>query len=247
MADVKISALPAAGALAGADVLPLVQPAGTRKVAVSVLDSRWVSSTGGTVNGPTTLVNNNPSGGVFVAASALTVKNASGVAGSRAEIAFQGLISIAAGISAPILDQGNSYGGLEFYGRSAAGFLRRFYLGATLNEMAQPLAIGTNPATTGALRLANNQYLYARNQPNTGDIRLLGLDDTGVLRVANAGVYTALDGTVRVSASGGQVGFYGTTPIVRPTGTPAAATDPATTMALVNSLRASLIALGLIS
>ncbi|CAG2144403.1 hypothetical protein LMG31506_02998 [Cupriavidus yeoncheonensis] len=42
-------------------------------------------------------------------------------------------------------------------------------------------------------------------------------------------------------------GFYGATPIVRPTGTPAAATDAATTQSLVNSLRASLIALGLVS
>ena len=43
------------------------------------------------------------------------------------------------------------------------------------------------------------------------------------------------------------VGFYAATPIVRPSGTPAAATDPATTMALANSLRASLIAVGLVA
>jgi hypothetical protein len=46
--------------------------------------------------------------------------------------------------------------------------------------------------------------------------------------------------------SSGKVGFFGTAPVVKPTGTPAAATDAATTQALANSLRASLIALGLI-
>lgn len=42
-------------------------------------------------------------------------------------------------------------------------------------------------------------------------------------------------------------GFYGATPVVQPTGTPANATDLATAITLANSLKASLIALGLIS
>jgi len=41
--------------------------------------------------------------------------------------------------------------------------------------------------------------------------------------------------------------FYGATPIVRPTSTPADATDLATALTLVNDLKAKLIALGLIS
>lgn len=41
--------------------------------------------------------------------------------------------------------------------------------------------------------------------------------------------------------------FYGATPIVRPTSTPANATDLATALTLVNDLKAKLIALGLIS
>lgn len=44
-----------------------------------------------------------------------------------------------------------------------------------------------------------------------------------------------------------KLAFWGATPIVRPTGTPAAATDAATTQALVNDIRTKLIALGLIS
>jgi hypothetical protein len=44
-----------------------------------------------------------------------------------------------------------------------------------------------------------------------------------------------------------KLGFYNATPIVQPTGTPADATNTATAVTLVNSLKASLIALGLIS
>jgi hypothetical protein len=42
------------------------------------------------------------------------------------------------------------------------------------------------------------------------------------------------------------LGFYGTTPIVKPTGTPAAATDLATALTLINDLRAKLLALGVV-
>jgi hypothetical protein len=42
-------------------------------------------------------------------------------------------------------------------------------------------------------------------------------------------------------------GFQGNEPFVAQTGTPAAATDAATTQALVNDLRAKLLALGIIS
>ena len=54
-------------------------------------------------------------------------------------------------------------------------------------------------------------------------------------------------GTKIATAATQRLGFYGAPPVVRPTATPAAATDPATTMALVNDLRAKLIALGLIN
>lgn len=53
-------------------------------------------------------------------------------------------------------------------------------------------------------------------------------------------------GTMFPSASWGKLGFWGATPIVRPTGTPATATDLATALALLNDIRAKLISLGLI-
>ena len=56
----------------------------------------------------------------------------------------------------------------------------------------------------------------------------------------NAGVTLGASATEKM-------GFWGSTPIVRPTGTPAAATDLASTQALANDLRNKLISMGLIS
>lgn len=44
-----------------------------------------------------------------------------------------------------------------------------------------------------------------------------------------------------------KIGFWNATPVVQPSGTPAAATDLATAIALVNSLRTSLLATGLVA
>lgn len=57
---------------------------------------------------------------------------------------------------------------------------------------------------------------------------------------------TAAREGLRIEADGAvaRLGFYGATAVVRPT-VPAAATDPATTMALANALRTALVTLGL--
>ena len=52
---------------------------------------------------------------------------------------------------------------------------------ATKIEAAQQItapsvAIGTNPATTGAVRLANNQGINARNAANTADLPIMVYD-----------------------------------------------------------------------
>jgi len=106
---------------------------------------------------------------------------------------------------------------------------------------APSVAVGTNPAASGALRLPADGYLTSRNATNTGDMNLLGFGSFGSILFANiAGV------GVYFGHASGTLGFFGKAPVAKPAGTPAAATDAATTMALVNSLRASLIALGLI-
>jgi hypothetical protein len=150
--------------------------------------------------------------------------------------------------------------------------------------VSQYIAVGTNPATTGVLRLPNNQPMYVRDSANVANLYLLGLNSSDSVQLGNNaspnlgqsakdGIQFTVGSVQQMSITpnflifkdsffiaGGstsglkigtaatqKLGFYGATPVVRPTGTPAAASDPATTMALVNSLRASLIALGLIS
>jgi hypothetical protein len=63
---------------------------------------------------------------------------------------------------------------------------------------------------------------------------------------ANVIAGTATGTKIGTSASQ-KLGFYNATPIVKPTGTPVNATDLATAQALVNDLKAKLIALGLIA
>ena len=117
-----------------------------------------------------------------------------------------------------------------------------------INVFAGPLALGTTPATTGAIRLPNNQAVMARNAANSADVNVVTVGAANGVNVGSAGATSVGLGapTIPVYVYG-NVGFYGTTPIAKPTGTPAAAVDAATTMALVNDLRAKLIALGLIS
>ena len=331
MADVKISALPAAGTLAASDVLPMVQPTGTKKVALSVLDGRWLSSaTGGTVNGGLTVnpylaVGTNPaqSGTVRLpTAGAIRWRNAANTAdtGNVRTDASDNLIVGAAGSSVYFTNSSGTVG--EMTGSLTIGNTGRFQWGLGVGDtymarvsagvvgVGNSLAIGTNPASTGIVRLPKDEYLVARNATNTGDISLLGYGSFGSVLVGNAantgvwvgsstsavvmqgpslaiGANPASSGIIRLpnnqwivarnAANSGDVGllgitagnlldigttgfqsnvngtlkhtgtslgFYNVTPVGRPT-LPAAATDPATTMALVNAIRTNLIALGL--
>jgi len=116
--------------------------------------------------------------------------------------------------------------------------------------VSQYIAVGANPATGGAIRLPNNQLIFARNAAGTADVALLRLTsaDWVQLGTGSAKITEVTGLEVRIATTAGvKLGFFNTNPVTQRTGTPAAATDPATTMALVNSLRASLIALGLIS
>lgn len=68
-----------------------------------------------------------------------------------------------------------------------------------------------------------------------------GANGAGTVR----GMEFSPGGTLNLRMGANTVGFYGVTPVARQA-VSAAATDPATTMALVNELRADLIALGLL-
>lgn len=60
-------------------------------------------------------------------------------------------------------------------GASGANRPRNLYLG-TSGYFPVAAIFGTNPASTGYVRLPNVGYIYSRNHANTGDIQLLGLD-----------------------------------------------------------------------
>lgn len=77
---------------------------------------------------------------------------------------------------------------------------------------------------------------------------IIKLDPTALTLTAGINiVLAATTGTKLGTATSQKLGFWNATPVVQPAGTPAAATDAATTQALVNSLRASLITIGLVA
>lgn len=95
---------------------------------------------------------------------------------------------------------------------------------------------------TGFYRVSGNQMGLAAN----GLGQLNFIDGAVITLKANYGVSCA-NGLQLGGAASHKLGFWGKTPVVQPSGTPAAATDPATTMALVNDLRTKLIAVGLVA
>lgn len=331
MADVKISALPAAGTLAATDVLPIVQPTGTVKVSLTQFDGRWVAKTGPTVlPGPLSIGTNPASAGIirlpagtstaggigfgetFLFRSSPYVLNVTGslaldgvfVVGTNP--AQSGMIRLphaqkifwrnATNTADEFSIEFNS--SVSYYDNVSAGYhefrqgpafavaLRTAAnlttVGGSLTVTGARISVGTNPAASGIVRLPNNQHLYARNAANDGDILVLGYSSANQLLVGNNTGSTRIDsasqiissvaGVTQFSVINNQVtfkddfylaagattglrigtvateklGFYGKTPIVRPT-VPAAATDPATTMALANSLRTALVNLGLVA
>jgi hypothetical protein len=50
------------------------------------------------------------------------------------------------------------------------------------------IAVGANPAQTGAVRLTINQGIFSRNVPNNGDVQLMMLDLSGDLRLGDSTV-----------------------------------------------------------
>jgi len=94
------------------------------------------------------------------------------------------------------------------------------YLLASGARAATYLQIGANPASTGALRLSDEEAIYSRNHADTANVRLLGLtglgdfivvgDPTatviGVVADATAGLYTE-NGTWELDDNGVTMGF----------------------------------------
>lgn len=135
------------------------------------------------------------------------------------------------------------------------------------------VALGTNPAASGTLRLPNTGTVNFRNAANNADLNVLAVNasdqavltaptGSGILMyIGTKAVFTA--DTTKISIEDmnlnlgvitgckiglstiQRLGFWNKTPIVQPTGMPAAATDATTTQALANFLRTLILNLGL--
>lgn len=77
----------------------------------------------------------------------------------------------------------------------------------------------------------------------------LAISDAGNITYRDGGnlVFGSTTGTKIGTATTQKLGFWNATPVVRPSGTPAASTDLATVIALANSLRTNLLAIGLVA
>lgn len=77
----------------------------------------------------------------------------------------------------------------------------------------------------------------------------LAISDAGNITHRDGGnlVFGTTTGSKIGTSTSQKLGFFNATPVVQPSGTPAAATDLATAITLVNSLRTNLLALGLVA
>jgi hypothetical protein len=57
--------------------------------------------------------------------------------------------------------------------------------GVPADIVATTLALGTNPALTGIIRLSNNQIIKARNSTNTGDLDLIAMNQFNQVVIGN--------------------------------------------------------------
>jgi hypothetical protein len=61
-------------------------------------------------------------------------------------------------------------------------------IGITDLSISGFFSAGSTPATTGIIRIPNNQYIYSRNAGNTADLRLLGLNSSNQLVLGDSGI-----------------------------------------------------------
>lgn len=73
----------------------------------------------------------------------------------------------------------NTPGGASDIGSSSTPFRSGYF--------STSIAVGPTPASTGAIRLSNNQGVYVRNAVNTADILVLNVDGANALTIGNSG------------------------------------------------------------
>jgi len=106
------------------------------------------------------------------------------------------------------------------------------------------ILIGTNPATEGPIRMANNVNIWARNAANSQNFALIGSDSSNNVYIAGDAdsaatlIYAANVERIRVNSTG--IGFNAVTPIARPDYT---ITNPTTNRSIdVSTITLSLLA-----
>lgn len=72
------------------------------------------------------------------------------------------------------------------------------------------VAIGTNPAASGSLRVANGGSMVGRNAANSADLGMIEINGTDQVLVCSNGA------ALKIGTSGHSLGFYGATPVARP-------------------------------
>jgi hypothetical protein len=162
----------------------------------------------------------------------------------------------------------------ELYAGSTPTRVVKWDAASGLQVFVGSLSVGAKAATGGTIRLPNGAGIAWRDQADTANTASIATTTGNTLQYAASGSHQFIiganaplivgpttliltdavnlqfgtaTGTKIGTAAGQPLGFYGKAPVVQPTGTPAAATDLATTTALVNDLRAKLITLGLIA
>lgn len=107
------------------------------------------------------------------------------------------------------------------------------------NLGAHTLTSGDNGSGIDLNAIDGNLRLFA----NSGSIVLRSNVDVSTKNIAT----DTTTGTKIGTATGQKLGFFNATPVVQPSGTPAASTDLASVILLANSLRTNLLALGLVA
>ena len=117
-------------------------------------------------------------------------------------------------------------------------------LNGTFNGLNATITLGDGTNTSAI----DTKSGTSETRHRVGGVEVFRINST-TIRVADGKNFSfgTTTGTKIGDISTDKIGFYGVTPVVQPTGTPAAATDATTTQALVNDIRSKLIALGLIS
>jgi hypothetical protein len=159
-------------------------------------------------------------------------------------------LTAAYGTSGSVTYQGSGAGTL-----STAQAIRAAVTNSSPGIITSAAALYALSATnSGAGSITTAYGLYVENQAAAGtnyaiytNSGLVRLGDNVNLIDAKNLIFGTTTGTKIGTSTSQKIGFYNATPVIQPSGTPAAATDLATAIALANDIRSKLLSLGLVA